>query len=86
MRADKIINYRESDYWVKKVWEMLISEVDASSKILYFKWGASDFSKLVESKLAQTAKSPLSLTKASPLQAEKLKYAKATLQNSAVAQ
>lgn len=40
---------------------MLISEVYFSPKILYFKY--SDFSKLVESKLAEAAKSPISPTR-----------------------
>lgn len=38
--------------------EMLISGVYFSSTGLYFKWDTSDFSKLVESKLTETAKSP----------------------------
>lgn len=61
------MNYYKNGQWVKKGWEMLISEVYFSSKILYFKWDTSDFCKLVESKLAEAAKSPISPTTYFPI-------------------
>ena len=49
-RIEKTINYYENGPWVKRGWEMLISQVYFNSKILYVKWDTSDFSKVVESK------------------------------------